>query len=150
MHRTNKYTQCLGRKLATDASGDPQQLASEGPTPHTYADHHRPPPTNQPTRTGQDRADTTGITDIADIMSEASAVAHAGGAHTQNSGHKVRRPRAARACNLCRLKKNKCDELYPCTYCRSESHLSSVTRSRATADHHAQIAMLSVSIRAKT
>lgn len=41
-------------------------------------------------------------------------------AHAQNSGHKVRRPRAARACNLCRLKKNKCDELYPCTYCRSE------------------------------
>lgn len=40
--------------------------------------------------------------------------------HAQNSGHKVRRPRAARACNLCRLKKNKCDELYPCTYCRSE------------------------------
>lgn len=41
--------------------------------------------------------------------------------HTQNPGHKVRRPRAARACNLCRLKKNKCDELYPCTYCRSTS-----------------------------
>lgn len=41
-------------------------------------------------------------------------------AHAQNSGHKVRRPRAARACNLCRLKKNKCDELYPCTYCRSK------------------------------
>lgn len=40
--------------------------------------------------------------------------------HAQNSGHKVRRPRAARACNLCRLKKNKCDELYPCTYCRSK------------------------------
>lgn len=43
-------------------------------------------------------------------------------AHAQNSGHKVRRPRAARACNLCRLKKNKCDELYPCTYCRSRSN----------------------------
>lgn len=47
------------------------------------------------------------------------AAAHPGSSHTQNSGHKVRRPRAARACNLCRLKKNKCDELYPCTYCRS-------------------------------
>ncbi|KAG8164417.1 hypothetical protein KVR01_006335 [Diaporthe batatas] len=42
-------------------------------------------------------------------------------AHAQNSGHKVRRPRAARACNLCRLKKNKCDELYPCTYCRNRN-----------------------------
>ncbi|KAK7696892.1 hypothetical protein SLS64_014096 [Diaporthe eres] len=41
--------------------------------------------------------------------------------HAQNSGHKVRRPRAARACNLCRLKKNKCDELYPCTYCRNRN-----------------------------
>jgi hypothetical protein len=40
----------------------------------------------------------------------------------QNRGHKVRRPRAARACDLCRAKKNKCDELYPsCTYCRSKS-----------------------------
>lgn len=38
----------------------------------------------------------------------------------RSTGHKVRRPRAARACNLCRVKKNKCDELYPCTYCRSE------------------------------
>ncbi|OLN96829.1 putative transcriptional regulatory protein YJL206C-like protein 1 [Colletotrichum chlorophyti] len=38
---------------------------------------------------------------------------------TQNSGIKVRRPRAARACDLCRAKKNKCDELYPCTYCKS-------------------------------
>lgn len=44
-------------------------------------------------------------------------------AQAPNAGHKVRRPRAARACNLCRLKKNKCDELYPCTYCRSSSHL---------------------------
>ncbi|KAI3391428.1 hypothetical protein diail_7379 [Diaporthe ilicicola] len=41
--------------------------------------------------------------------------------HAQNSGHKVRRPRAARACNLCRLKKNKCDELYPCTYCKNRN-----------------------------
>ncbi|OBR04053.1 C6 transcription factor [Colletotrichum higginsianum IMI 349063] len=39
---------------------------------------------------------------------------------TQNSGIKVRRPRAARACDLCRAKKNKCDELYPCTYCKSQ------------------------------
>ncbi|KAI8298920.1 hypothetical protein N0V92_001661 [Colletotrichum tropicale] len=38
---------------------------------------------------------------------------------TQNSGIKVRRPRAARACDLCRAKKNKCDELYPCTYCKN-------------------------------
>lgn len=50
-----------------------------------------------------------------------SQAAPPGSSHTQNSGHKVRRPRAARACNLCRLKKNKCDELYPCTYCRSMS-----------------------------
>ncbi|WQF89904.1 hypothetical protein CDEST_14918 [Colletotrichum destructivum] len=40
---------------------------------------------------------------------------------TQNSGIKVRRPRAARACDLCRAKKNKCDELYPCTYCKNRN-----------------------------
>lgn len=34
---------------------------------------------------------------------------------------KARRPRAARACELCRLKKNKCDELVPCTYCRNRN-----------------------------
>lgn len=32
---------------------------------------------------------------------------------------RVRRPRAARACDLCRAKKNKCDELSPCSYCRA-------------------------------
>jgi hypothetical protein len=40
---------------------------------------------------------------------------------SQNTRHKVRRPRAARACDLCRAKKNKCDELYPCTYCKGKS-----------------------------
>ncbi|KAH8201690.1 hypothetical protein TruAng_004128 [Truncatella angustata] len=40
---------------------------------------------------------------------------------TQNSGSKVRRPRAARACDACRIKKNKCDDLYPCTYCRNHN-----------------------------
>ncbi|KAK9776256.1 putative Fungal-specific transcription factor domain-containing protein [Seiridium cardinale] len=39
----------------------------------------------------------------------------------QNSGSKVRRPRAARACDACRIKKNKCDDLYPCTYCRNHN-----------------------------
>lgn len=56
---------------------------------------------------------------------------------TQNSGHKVRRPRAARACNLCRLKKNKCDELYPCTYCRSTSILRNmVSRCKGLTGYH--------------
>ncbi|KAJ0158626.1 Uncharacterized protein CTA2_11183, partial [Colletotrichum tanaceti] len=40
---------------------------------------------------------------------------------TQNSGIKARRPRAARACDLCRAKKIKCDELYPCTYCKNRN-----------------------------
>lgn len=35
--------------------------------------------------------------------------------------HRTRRPRAARACDLCRAKKNKCDESYPCTYCRNRN-----------------------------
>jgi hypothetical protein len=34
----------------------------------------------------------------------------------------TRRPRAARACDLCRVKKNKCNEEIPCSYCRSQSH----------------------------
>ncbi|KAH8891226.1 hypothetical protein GQ53DRAFT_648828 [Thozetella sp. PMI_491] len=32
---------------------------------------------------------------------------------------KPKRSRAAQACDLCRAKKNKCDELYPCTHCKS-------------------------------
>lgn len=41
---------------------------------------------------------------------------------TQKSpNQRVRRPRAARACDLCRVKKNKCDELYPCGYCKGRS-----------------------------
>ncbi|KAH6856158.1 fungal-specific transcription factor domain-containing protein [Chaetomium sp. MPI-CAGE-AT-0009] len=39
----------------------------------------------------------------------------------QNVVHKVGRLRAARACDLCRTKKNKCDELYPCTYCKDRN-----------------------------
>jgi hypothetical protein len=35
--------------------------------------------------------------------------------------HRTRRPRAARACDLCRAKKNKCDESYPCTYCKNRN-----------------------------
>ncbi|KAK8024710.1 polyketide synthase [Apiospora arundinis] len=34
---------------------------------------------------------------------------------------RTRRPRAARACDLCRTKKNKCDESHPCSYCRSRN-----------------------------
>ncbi len=45
----------------------------------------------------------------------------------QNTGHKVRRPRAARACDLCRIKKNKCDELYPCTYCKGDPVLPTLS-----------------------
>ncbi|KAH6683609.1 hypothetical protein F5X68DRAFT_171820 [Plectosphaerella plurivora] len=41
------------------------------------------------------------------------------GPTTRASAHKARRPRAARACDACRLKKNKCDELLPCTFCRN-------------------------------
>lgn len=44
------------------------------------------------------------------------------------SGQKARRPRAARACNLCRVKKYKCDELHPCTHCKSMSTLPSHER----------------------
>lgn len=40
---------------------------------------------------------------------------------TRAAVHKACRPRAARACDACRTKKNKCDELYPCTYCKSWS-----------------------------
>ncbi|KAK7419267.1 hypothetical protein QQX98_003419 [Neonectria punicea] len=34
---------------------------------------------------------------------------------------KTRRPRAVLACELCRVKKNKCDELHPCSYCRQRN-----------------------------
>lgn len=34
---------------------------------------------------------------------------------------RLRRPRAARACDLCRAKKNKCDESYPCSYCKGRN-----------------------------
>lgn len=70
-------------------------------------------------------------------------------APTQNSGHKVRRPRAARACNLCRLKKNKCDELYPCTYCRSTSILRHVGSLLQKADRWPQIEMSSAFTKGK-
>ncbi|KAJ6167297.1 hypothetical protein N7497_000140 [Penicillium chrysogenum] len=36
----------------------------------------------------------------------------------RNPGQRVRRPRAARACDYCRQKKYKCDESYPCSYCK--------------------------------
>lgn len=35
------------------------------------------------------------------------------------SNQRLRRPRAARACDICRAKKNKCDESYPCSYCKN-------------------------------
>lgn len=40
-------------------------------------------------------------------------------------GQRARRPRAARACDACRVKKNKCDESYPCSYCEHR-HLTCV------------------------
>ncbi|PVH92608.1 hypothetical protein DM02DRAFT_543275 [Periconia macrospinosa] len=45
-------------------------------------------------------------------------------AHERNStrtSQRPRRPRAARACDLCRAKKNKCDESYPCSYCKGRN-----------------------------
>ncbi|EFY85752.1 hypothetical protein MAC_08222 [Metarhizium acridum CQMa 102] len=39
----------------------------------------------------------------------------------QNIGTRVRRPRTARACDACRAKKNRCDDAYPCTYCRKHN-----------------------------
>ncbi|OAG12437.1 uncharacterized protein CC84DRAFT_123194 [Paraphaeosphaeria sporulosa] len=38
---------------------------------------------------------------------------------SRSNGQRPRRPRAARACDLCRAKKNKCDESYPCSYCKN-------------------------------
>jgi hypothetical protein len=38
---------------------------------------------------------------------------------------RARRPRATRACDTCRAKKNKCDESYPCSYCKHR-HLTCV------------------------
>ncbi|KAI9172762.1 transcriptional regulatory protein [Paramyrothecium foliicola] len=38
--------------------------------------------------------------------------------HSGISGSRVRKPRAARACDACRAKKNKCNDAYPCAYCR--------------------------------
>ncbi|RKK80205.1 hypothetical protein BFJ69_g4395 [Fusarium oxysporum] len=37
------------------------------------------------------------------------------------AAQRPRRPRAARACDLCRSKKYKCDESYPCSYCQSRN-----------------------------
>ncbi|OGE47467.1 hypothetical protein PENARI_c043G10213 [Penicillium arizonense] len=37
----------------------------------------------------------------------------------ESDGPALKRLRAARACEMCRLKKNKCDELRPCTHCRN-------------------------------
>ncbi|KAM6529312.1 hypothetical protein FALCPG4_007453 [Fusarium falciforme] len=36
-------------------------------------------------------------------------------------GPRPKRLRAAQACDLCRVKKNKCDELYPCSHCKSRN-----------------------------
>ncbi|KAI8676283.1 C6 transcription factor [Fusarium sp. Ph1] len=38
-----------------------------------------------------------------------------------SGGPKPKRLRAAQACDLCRVKKNKCDEQYPCSHCRSRN-----------------------------
>ncbi|KAF4426060.1 hypothetical protein F53441_14156 [Fusarium austroafricanum] len=40
---------------------------------------------------------------------------------TKPSSRPPRRPPAARACDLCRSKKYKCDESYPCSYCQSRN-----------------------------
>ncbi|KAE8326305.1 fungal-specific transcription factor domain-containing protein [Aspergillus sergii] len=39
--------------------------------------------------------------------------------NVESNGPALKRLRAARACEMCRLKKNKCDELRPCTHCRN-------------------------------
>ncbi|KAH7159517.1 fungal-specific transcription factor domain-containing protein [Dactylonectria estremocensis] len=39
----------------------------------------------------------------------------------QKPRQKTRRPRAVLACELCRIKKNKCDEANPCSYCRQRN-----------------------------
>ena len=47
---------------------------------------------------------------------------------SQPAARQTRRPRAARACDLCRAKKNKCNEEVPCSYCHSQSALFAFRR----------------------
>ncbi|OJJ48751.1 hypothetical protein ASPZODRAFT_130868 [Penicilliopsis zonata CBS 506.65] len=43
---------------------------------------------------------------------------NAGAGADESTPRRAKRPRAAQACDRCRLKKYKCDELYPCSQCK--------------------------------
>ncbi|KAJ5547181.1 hypothetical protein N7494_004766 [Penicillium frequentans] len=45
----------------------------------------------------------------------------------ESQGPTPKRLRAARACEMCRLKKNKCDEMSPCTHCKHSDAGSGTT-----------------------
>lgn len=44
----------------------------------------------------------------------------------QPPSKRQKRPRAIQACELCRLKKTRCDETHPCSYCVGMFHLGHV------------------------
>ncbi|EUC40259.1 hypothetical protein COCMIDRAFT_41389 [Bipolaris oryzae ATCC 44560] len=60
----------------------------------------------------------------------------ANGRNPTQTSHRTRRPRAARACDLCRAKKNKCDESYPCTYCKNRNATCVYQGSHHTSRHY--------------